>query len=648
MKKNYTPVHVISFRQAIKTVILVLVLMYTVLMVNAQELPFPLKPIDEQRTHEIEKMLADKPAGLGEPYYKRKVWDKLLESGEYDRFLRGMRNYSFPPFSKEDYFSLSDSSASSSSRGLTMMRKRAEGLSKVTWAECLENKGRYTRMVEDGLSAIINQPSWVSPRSDFEFKNYKGIAYSVELTSSLYAHTIAQTLYLVGNKINPQLRKQAIDALYKRIFNPVLEKIRAQNKDRESNFLITPNNWNHVCLAGLVGAALAVIESKYDRAVFVGIGEYYSGNGLSGFGDDGYCTEGMVYYNYGFGHYILLRENIWQATKGKLDLFANAKVQKIATYVPRLEIINGVYPVISDSHEEAKPDAGIMTYLSRSLRLGLTQYDTLTNQGKTDNIRSAIMMVFPNSFYKLKPGIAKSADRSMLRSLFDHAGVLISRPEPGSPCKIGVAFKGGNNGESHNHNDVGSYTIVQGRQIIAGDPGRIPYTANIFIPEYRYTYKTVGSFGHPVPLVAGKEQEAGRQARSKIVRTGVTPQKDSMVLDIASAYNVPELKKLERAMSYDRTGSGVVSFTDYFEFTQPKTFETSISTRAEWKQTSANTLLLNRGGEKMEVSFFSPGNHLSLRSENISEGGTPYARIGIFIDKPVAVGWIAITYKPVN
>jgi hypothetical protein len=632
----------------VRIAVVTTLLICRIAVVCARNAPFPLKPVDEQRVQEIEQMLPDKPAGFGEPCSNRNVWDKLLKSGKYDTFLQQMRTYTFPPFSKEDYFSLSDGSASSSGRGLSMMRKRAEGLSKVTWAECLENKNRYTRMVEDGLRAIINQRSWVSPRSDYGFKNYNGIAYSVELTSSLYAHTIAQTLYLMGNKIDPKLRKEAIEALYIRIFNPVLDKIKTQNKAAENSFLVGTNNWNHVCLAGLVGAALAAIENKHERAVFVSIGEYYSKNGLTGFRDDGYCTEGIGYYNYGFGHYILLRESIWQATGGKVDLFTNPKVQKIAKYAPGLEIINGVYPAISDSHEGAKPDASIMTYLSRNLGLGLIQYDTLTYEGKTDDIRNNVMMVFPNSASVSGPGNVKQTGEAAIRSFIDQTGVLVSRPIPGSSCNIGVAFKGGNNAESHNHNDVGSFTIVQGTEIMVGDPGAIAYTANIFTPEYRYTYKTVGSFGHPVPLVAGIEQQPGAQARSKTVRTDFTREKDDITFDIASAYNVPELKKLERTMDYNRTAAGSVTFTDRFEYTQPEAFEIAIPTRSRWKQTSDSTLLLIRGKEKMLVTFSSPGNNLSLRSEQISEGGTPYSRIGIFTGKPVKSGQISITYMPVN
>lgn len=646
-KKQFIPVCPVRLQQAYRIIVVIVLFICKVHVVTAQQAPSPLRTIDEKRVQEIEKMLPDKPLGLGDPGSNRTVWNRLSSSGKYGRFLRGMRTYNFPAFSKDAYFSLSNGSASSSAEGLTMMRKRAEGLSKATWAECLENKGNYTQMVEDGLRDIINQKSWVSPRSDYDFKNFNGVAYSVELTSSLYAHTIAQTLYLMGNKLNPKLRQQAIDALYVRIFNPILDKLKTQNTERENNFLIETNNWNHVCLAGLVGAALTVIENKHERAIFAYIGEYYSKNGIAGFGDDGYCGEGMTYYNYGFGHYVLLRESLWQATGGKLDLFADPKVQKIARYAPNLEIINGVYPAISDSNEGSKPDDNLMIYLNGNMGLGLSRYDTITNKTTTSDIRRGIMMAFPNSSSKPKADKIDRKSGSDIRSFFDQTGVLACRPIPGSNSNIGVSFKGGNNAESHNHNDIGSFTIVQGNQIMAGDPGKIPYTADIFNAESRYKYKTVGSFGHPVPLVAGTPQQAGVKARSRTVRTDFTREKDNITLDIASAYDVPGLKKLERTLDYDRAGAGSVAFTDEFEYAQPESFETAISTRSEWKQTSDSTLMLTRGNEKMQVTFFSPGNKLLLKSEEISEGGTPYTRICISIAKPVTKGQIIITYKPV-
>jgi hypothetical protein len=621
-------------------------LMLITASLSAQPLPSPLKPVDEKRIGEIKMMLKEKPAGFGEPASRRDIWDKLKRSGKYDSFLKEMENFSFPPFSKADYFSLSDGSAPSSARGLQMMRNRARGLSQATWAECLENKGRYTKFVEDGLRDILEQKSWVSPRNDFDFKNYNGKEYSVELTSALYAHTIAQTLYMMGEKLNPGLRKEAIDAIHKRVFAPVLDKIKTQNKERENKFLEMTNNYNHVCLSGVVGAALTVLEDKYERAVFTYIGEYYSQNGLKGFGDDGYCSEGVGYYNYGFGHFVMLRENIWQSTGGKLDLFTNPKVKKIASFVSGLEIVNGVFPAISDSHPGMKPDPGIMNYVSRNFGLGLAEYDALTFEGKTDDNRSAVMMVFPNSASKQTPGSNKKDEKQILRSFFEQTGVLICRPAPGSSVNLGVAFKGGNNKEHHNHNDVGSYTIVLGSEIMAGDPGTIPYTSDIFNEKYRYNYKTIGSYGHPVPFVAGKPQEAGAQALAKVSSKSFMPDKDQLALDISSAYSVPGLNRLERNMEYDRTAKGNVTFSDHFVYSQPQTFETALVTRAKWVKKSDNSLLLTKGNEKMLVTFSSPGNTLLIRSEEITEGGAPYARIGIYTEKPVSSGRIIVSYTP--
>ena len=619
------------------------------LELSAQTVPYPIQPIDMTRVKEIEKSLNDVPAGFGHPCNNRKVWDQLLLSGQYNSFLRSMRSYKMPAFNKEDYFSLSEGTESSSGKGLTMMRKRAEGLSRLTWAECLENKNQYTKRIEEALRDVIQQKSWTSPRSDHGFKNYNGIAYSVELTSSLYAHTIAQTLYLLGDKIPADLRKLALDALYIRIFNPVLETFKSNTTERQNGFLTDMNNWNHVCLAGVVGAALTTLQSKEERARFIAIGEYYSRNGLKGFGDDGYCGEGVVYFSYGFGHYILLREHIWQATGGKVDLFKDPKVQKIAGYPANIEVMNGVYPAISDCKEGAKPDANVMAYLNKSFGLGLAKYDTLGQQARTGDNRMSVMMVFPNSLTKNNSSRSRvRSDQSDIRFYFEQTGVLVCRPMSGSSSNIGVVFKGGNNAESHNHNDIGSFTIVQGNQIMAGDPGVIPYTANIFDPKYRYTYKTISSFGHPVPLVADSCQQPGAHARSKTIGTDFSREKDNITLDISSAYPVPGLKKLNRTMDYDRQNNGIVTFTDSFEYAKPEGFETAISTRSEWKQTSGNTLLLTRGNEKMLVTFSSPGNQLLLKAEKISEGGTPYTRIGIAVSKPVTAGQITITYKPQN
>ena len=101
-----------------------------------------------------------------------------------------------------------------------------------------------------------------------------------------------------------------------------------------------------------------------------------------------------------------------------------------------------------------------------------------------------------------------------MRSLFDAAGVAILRP--GAPIKTPsfvLALKGGHNGELHNHNDVGSYTLAlaptSGKnaemKFVSRDPGGEVYTARTFSSR-RYEGQLLNSFGHPVPRVAGTLQ----------------------------------------------------------------------------------------------------------------------------------------------
>ncbi len=605
-------------------------------------LAVPLRPIDQNRVQEISGMLTSKPAGFGEPAKNRSAWDKLRKSGDYDTFLREMQDFTFPEFSKSDYFSLSDGSATSSARGLTMMRNRAKGLSMVTIAECLENKGKYLPVVEAGLRDIIKQKSWVSPRIDFDFINYNGKQYTIDLTSALYAHTIAQTLYLLDDQLSQEVKREAMEALYARVFNPLRKIFETQNTQYHT-WLVGTNNWNSVCLSGVIGAALTVIPDKQERAVYAYIGEEYSKNSLAGFGDDGYCSEGVMYFNYGFGHYALLRENLWQATGGQIDLFTIPKVQAIARYIPRLEVTPGVFPTISDSRVGSAPDSSLMRYLSKSLGLGLTAYENCQLTGQVSNARMDVMMVFPNA--STVRTLAKATETRLekpLRSFFESSGILVVRP--GTNQGLAAVLKGGNNDEHHNHNDVGSYTVVLGKEILAGDPGSIPYTANIFDPEFRYTYKTLASYGHPLPLVAGKQQQAGPKARAKVLRSEFADARDELVLDLSSAYDVAVLAKLERHFTYGRTGKGTLEVEDVFEFQKPEDFESALITRASVRPASAGQWVLEKGGEQVTLSVDCHGLLYEMSTEEITEGGTPYTRMAVRLKGKNGKGKITLTY----
>ena len=609
---------------------------FTGFLATAQHNPkVEIKPIDQSRVAEIISLLSDQPNGFGEPSNQRETWNLLKASGKYDKIIKEadkLLNLEFPAWDEDlfmGFFTRGDSQS-----GKDMQNNRLQWLIALVWAECLCNNNKYISDIEHVIKELIEQKTWVNPRN-YREENFGGL---VELSTAAYAHNLAQALYLLEHKLNPELKKEIVNALYTRVFNPILKTFETLNKDH--NWLTETNNWNAVCLSGITASALTVIPNKKERAVFVYIAERYIRNFEAGFSDDGYCTEGLSYFNYGFSRYMVIREIVSQSTNGKIDLFSdNPKITKIAWFLPKMEIINDIYPAIADCRQYSKPSKSILQYLSHNFNMGLPDYDL---KDATENLTEYVMNIFPK--YNTTSQLTGN-DTDFLRSYFDIAGVLTVRPTIINQRSMGANLKGGNNNEHHNHNDVGSFTIVVGDEILVGDPGSIPYTAKTFSSQ-RYEYKTHASYGHPVPLIAGQQQRTGAAAQAKVVKSDFSDEKDVWTLDLTLAYQVPELKKLTREFVFVRNDGESLQITDEYAFSSPETFETALITREKWKKVSDNKLIITGKSNQLEVTIQASEGEFTIKSEEISEANdTPYTRLGIELKKPAKEGKVIIIYK---
>ena len=613
---------------------------------DASRIALPLEPVEKQRIEEIVVMLPDKPRGFGENYHNRAAWEALAGDSEYQKVIRmaeDLLGKPFPEWNDEAY--LTFFTVGTRPEGEKMLRDRSGWLAPLVIAECLENKGRFMPAIEMVLKELIQQKSWTLPAHDKGKQNFEGRNYTVDLNVAGFGHSLAQAMYLLDDKVNPGLREDVLNTLYARMFNPVLKTIETKNGDH--SWLTGTSNWNAVCLAGLTGAALAIIPEKEERARFVAIGERYSKNSVAGFTNDGYCTEGLGYFAYGFGHYIILREVILQATGKGIDLFSDEKIKRIGSFAPNMEIMKNIYPSIADCRVGVKAPDDILWYCSRNLGLGMEKYDTLSIKGTPGNLVSGLMYAFPNSASQSEVSPGKTNLAPGIRSYFEDAGVLIVRPGAGSSCKIAAAIKGGNNAEHHNHNDVGSYTIVVDDELLMGDPGGpFMYRSNTFGPERYTAYKNLASYGHPVVLIGGEQQFAGREAQAKILETSFSEKKDLFVMDISSAYKVPGLK-LVRSFIYDRRGLGRLTVTDEFSFMKDEVFETALITRADCKQISKNQFEFSGERNRMVATITAPG-EFEVGFESIQQDYPEFTRVAIRIKDPVKSGRVKIEFSPAD
>jgi hypothetical protein len=348
------------------------------------------------------------------------------------------------------------------------------------------------------------------------------------------------------------------------------------------------------------------------------------------------------YYNFGFGHYILLREDLFEASRGKIDLFSDPKIRNIALYGPRITILNGWVPPFEDCRFGTTIDPKILWYCSSTLRLGLKEYDSRSFAAPGNLVESSFLS-FPNSATETPPAAAASDSQqgAGIRSYFDKAQVLVCRTP-----QFGAALKGGNNDKPHNHNDVGTYVIVTGKEELAGSPGGpFAYNSRTFGAGRYSEFKIFASYSQPVPLVAGVQQMVGPQASATILRQDFTDARDIFAMDIHSAYPVPGLRKLLRTFDFSREGAGSLSVRDEFKMEQPGAFETALVSHAKWTRTAPDTIAFTNNNETL-LAKISASADWDLTSDAVTENAPTFYRLAVRFKEPATNGWVNITYSP--
>ena len=603
--------------------------------------------ISAERIREIADMLPEKPEGIGVTYKDRTYWDKMKNTPEARKLIEEAHTSlkdGMPPFVDSLYLHLNKTEIRLP--GENMMNARYQYLWRLVLAECLENKRRFIPAICEGVEELCRQKPWSIPAHDRNLHNYHGTDYYVDLVVATAGNTLAQCIYLLDDRLPAETKALAMCAFREKVFRPIY---RCLEETKPFYWFTVTNNWNSVCLAGVTGAALALLQDKEERAYFVAAAEKYYVYGMKGYSDDGYCSEGVGYYNYGFCSFILLREEICRATKGKIDFFRTPKFARIAQYGKKIQIMNQVCPAYADCRAGVSPSWFITNYCDNVL--GTAPYEEKYEIPGMDNLSLHTIGMFPHQAWKVEmtPEIQEvlKAEADELHSCYDEAGIIISRPATGSTCRLGVSVKGGHNAENHNHNDVGSYAVVMGSQTMAGDMGGpFSYPGDYFSGN-AYKYPIKNSFGHPVPFINGQCQVSGKKAQGVVLKKELTGGTDIFQIDYTSAYAtaVPELEKLIRTFTYNRAGEGTFVIEDRFEAVSGISFETAITTRADWKMIGNNRLELVLGGEKMTVDIEAPG-VVEFDSETVEVNSPAYTRIGIRLKKPLQSGSVRLIMYP--
>ena len=525
-----------------------------------------------------------------------------------------------------------------------------ERLENFILAECMENQGRYLKQIEVYVDAIMDMKSWLHPNHDKGNRVLDGKGMAIDLGSRRFGTDLALAEILLGNKLPTSMRQEMSEKLRHRIIDCYLQGCSGEQRPSLSWFRGT-SNWNSVCTSGALFVAISASDNPDERMAAVGCALNSMKKYLSGFADDGYCSEGSGYWNYGFGHYLYLAQLVYDYTEGRIDLFKAhnpTQLQNVGTFPQRYEIQYGTAAPFADGSSRVGNHGGFAYFMAAKYYGAIKP--TSLEDGRSffvsdEATYQLIAWSDPEAFTPAKDtGVKPELPNT---TYFDDAGMVISRGKQKVPFSI--AIKAGHNSENHNHSDVGTYTIVLDRDFVTGDIGAPSYTAGAFSDDN----PARSSWGHPVPRIDNTLQSNGRQFAGKVTATEFTKNRDKVVMDIKAAYSIPHLNSLMRTMVNDRSGTGTITIEDQFSSSKPVTFGIAIMTlaRATYEIVDDKSVIITSKNQKIKAEVSSKNGSVKIVGERVPvealrEGG-PAHRIGVDFTEPVSEGAITVCYTPV-
>ena len=425
-------------------------------------------------------------------------------------------------------------------------------LEDIMWAFC--DQYIWSLPAHHGENALkVQKGELYDPSDDFLLKAYvPDKEQMVDLDTATSAFNLAELLYLFRGQLEPVVVHRVRENIVKRFLEP-LSSLNACPW-----WEIHPNNWAAVCAGCMADAAMYMIKEPRMLAPFIRRACDAMAVYLDSFPEDGVCEEGVGYWGYGFSHFVVFADLLKKRTAGKIDLFQDETVYRISRFPEQVALLDGGVVSFADGNMKATFPLELLHRLKEAYpELPLPSPEFC--EGEPDmRYFSPLLRHFAwvNPQWLGSPGYPDGCRWG------EAAEWMTSRRTFGN-IRAAFACKGGHNGVSHNHNDVGTFLLnIEGEQLLA-DVGSGEYTRQYFSPE-RYGIFNCGSQGHSVPVIDGGYQLSGQEHRAEGTRFASGEDWDTAEMGLASAYGCDKLQSLHRVMEFG--GDGRLILKDRYRF----------------------------------------------------------------------------------
>ena len=441
--------------------------------------------------------------------------------------------------------------------------RRRNKLQQLVIAECLEGKGRFIDEIVNGVWLTCEETFWGVPAHLGAQKAGVGLPDVaepiVELFSAETASLLAWTLYLLGpqlSRVSPLIPERIRLETDRRILTPCLARDNFSWMGFSGR---PPNNWNPwICSNWLTALLLLERDEKRRQAAVAKILRCLD-NFLSGYYDDGGCDEGPSYWGRAGASLFDCLE--------LLDMgFQLPLVRQIGLYICRAHIHNEWYTNFADAPARVYPNGDLVYRFGK--RVG---DETMMAHGAFAAFLGKESGLPGDSIGRQLPALFNLAElrkaprsQALFRDVWlPGIQVMAARLQEGAPSGLYLAAQGGNNAESHNHNDVGNFMVYANGLPAVIDVGVETYTAQTFSSR-RYEIWTMQSAYHNCPTIDGVMQSAGLEFAAREVVYHANDGAAEFSLNMAAAYpKEANLESWKRSLRLNRAANEIEVADDY-------------------------------------------------------------------------------------
>ena len=443
-------------------------------------------------------------------------------------------------------------------------------LAAIVMAEIMEGKGRFIHQIIDGIGSFCEETWWGIP-AHYSKPIPLAELQEVDLFNAETAGLIAWTRYMLEKQLDA-----FSSALCQRIDGEIERRILQPAVERDYWWKTAGMNWNPWICSNWLACVLICEKDEARKAEAIRQIRQATQAFIDAYPEDGGCDEGPGYWDRAAASmFEIMRLLDFEPTGVRSQetgvMRQESKVRRMAAYAYKTYIGNDYCVCFADAHENKAVQQVNIVYpfglwlndqTMREFGAWLGQRkQVLTNPAALFDKSGNFPTLGRELFFlrHIREFMAEQPREPLLKDVW-LPDLQIMTARRGN---LYVAMKGGHNGESHNHNDVGSFIVYRNNEPLFIDPAVGEYTAKTFGKD-RYDIWTMQSQYHNLPQINGTDQKDGKTFAAKVV----SHKNGQLTLDIAGAYPAEaDVKSWKRTVTATKSG---ITVTEDFELNNYK------------------------------------------------------------------------------